>query len=494
MKDQRKTKKQLIGELDALRERVAELESPFDRSAAAATPTFNRELYTVTSDPVMSVGEKTQHLLGAVCRQLGVEVGLLARVTGDRLEIVQAHTDDQSVRPGENYPLRETFCELTSTEEEPVSFVGATGSNWANHPAYAAWGFESYIGTQVRVGDELFGTLCFASRARRANAFARAELTNVKLMAQWIGHELMKARVEGALRESEHKYRTVVEAAGDAILMTDLDGRPLVRNTAFYASLGYRSDDDPELDWWSLIHPDDRAKLRDRLAMIVETGGGTAEYRIRHKDGHWVYRHARSTLTYDEASRPQAVLTIVRDITDRKEVEEALRESERRYAVAEEVAHFGHWEWEFASNTVVRSREYCRIFGIAPTVSRPTTELFREAIHPEDRDRVDGELNEMVAARERRREMEFRVQRPDAMIRVINSVVELRFAPSGEPAGMVGTAYDITERKRAEEAMTSPSANGPKKPFKRVRIGSRISTTTRRICTSRSPRTARCCR
>ena len=132
------------------------------------------------------------------------------------------------------------------------------------------------------------------------------------------------------LYDSEKKYRTLVETADDVILLSDLNGKHLYRNKAYYLSLGYSPDEEVDLDGYSQVHPDDVPVLKNRMRNLLEHGNLTMEYRVRHKDGGWRYRYAKLTLIYDSEQKPSTILAIIRDITDRKLGEQALTKNEEK--------------------------------------------------------------------------------------------------------------------------------------------------------------------
>ncbi|GEM_PF-6358731 len=121
-----------------------------------------------------------------------------------------------------------------------------------------------------------------------------------------------------ALQESEEKYRNLVETADDVILLTDLNGRHIFRNSAYYTSLGFMVGDDVDLDGFARVHPDDLPLLKGYADDLLKTGQLLSEYRVRHKDGHWVHRLARTKVIYDQNHSPTAFLAIIRDITEQK--------------------------------------------------------------------------------------------------------------------------------------------------------------------------------
>lgn len=130
-----------------------------------------------------------------------------------------------------------------------------------------------------------------------------------------------------ALAESEARYRTLVETTDDAIVLADLDYNLLFGNRAFYRGLGFEGPGDADFDAFARLHPEDKAETLEKVATLHETGTITAEYRVRHKDGHWLHRRARINLLRDERGEPQSFMLISHDITDRLRDEKELADT-----------------------------------------------------------------------------------------------------------------------------------------------------------------------
>ena len=130
-----------------------------------------------------------------------------------------------------------------------------------------------------------------------------------------------------ALAESEARYRTLVETTDDAIVLADLDYNVLFGNRAFYRGQGFEGPTDTDFDAFARLHPDDKAEIFEKMATLHEKGTIAAEYRVRHKDGHWVHRRARINLLRDERGEPQSIMLIAHDITDRLRHEKELADT-----------------------------------------------------------------------------------------------------------------------------------------------------------------------
>jgi signal transduction histidine kinase/CheY-like chemotaxis protein len=153
-----------------------------------------------------------------------------------------------------------------------------------------------------------------------------------------------------------------------------------------------------------------------------------------------------------EAGRTTGAVVMFSDITVRKRAEEELRRSEQGLAEAQRMAHLGNWELDLISNELIWSDEIYRIFEIDKDKFAATYEAFLNAIHPEDRDRVNNAYTESLKNR-KPYEIEHRLQMPDGRIKYVNEKCETYFGEDGKPLRSIGTVHDITERKRVEDEL-----------------------------------------
>jgi PAS domain S-box-containing protein len=143
------------------------------------------------------------------------------------------------------------------------------------------------------------------------------------------------------------------------------------------------------------------------------------------------------------------------------ELSRDLQESKARLEEAQRVAHVGHWEWDLETDVVVWSDETYRIFGLSPQERPMDLATVRAMVHPEDRESlyrgVDEDLVDGL-----RPDAEFRIVRPNGEVRTVHSVTPKRWSAmpgdakrnaSERPYKLFGTVQDITDRKRAEEAL-----------------------------------------
>jgi PAS domain S-box-containing protein len=143
---------------------------------------------------------------------------------------------------------------------------------------------------------------------------------------------------------------------------------------------------------------------------------------------------------------------IARDITERKRMEEALRESERRLKRAQQIAHVGSWELDLKTNELSWSDEVYRIFGFQPQAFDATYEAFLETVHPEDRAAVDAAYSASLSEGKDSYEIKHRVVRKSTGdIRIVQEKCEHIRDASGTIIRSVGMVQDITKRTLAEE-------------------------------------------
>jgi PAS domain S-box-containing protein len=157
--------------------------------------------------------------------------------------------------------------------------------------------------------------------------------------------EQLVAERTGALQESEKKYRSLVENIPDVTWTTDQRGHTIFISPNVARVYGYTPQEIYEADdtaWLGRIHPDDLPHVQEAFdALFTSNKPFDVEYRIRRKDGDWIWLHDRSMSTY-EKSGMQYADGVFSDITDRKRMEEELLKSRRLAAIGELAAMVGH--------------------------------------------------------------------------------------------------------------------------------------------------------
>src|SRR5437762_10919584 len=158
---------------------------------------------------------------------------------------------------------------------------------------------------------------------------------------------------------------------------------------------------------------------------------------------------SRWALQRDESGNPMAILETNNDITERKEAEEKLRDSEAFLTEGQRISHTGSWSWNVSNGQVTWSAEQFRIFGFDPEKTEPSFQLFLETVHPEDRSFIERSLEEAVRERSSF-DIEFRLALADGSIKHVQGVGRPALGAAGEVESYTGTTVDISERKRGQ--------------------------------------------
>ena len=273
------------------------------------------------------------------------------------------------------------------------------------------------------------------------------------------------------LRESNARLEEAQSVAHVGHWEWDLETGVVVWSDETYRIFGLRPQERPMdiATVRAIVHPDDRESLYGGVDVDLVAGvNPVAEFRIVLSSGDVRTVHAitserergMSDGSQKEAfGRPRKLFGTVQDVTERKRSDEErlslsrkLEESNARLEEAQRVAHLGHWIWDLETNRVTFSNETCRIYGLEPQEDPIDLETIRELIHPEDREYVFE--NAQRAIRDGVHiETEHRLIRPSGEVRIVHSPGGLKRDASGRPYQMFGTCQDITDRKRAEEAL-----------------------------------------
>ena len=260
-----------------------------------------------------------------------------------------------------------------------------------------------------------------------------------------------RKKVEEALANSEAKYRALVENADDTILLTDLRGKHIYRNRAYYKSLGYEEGDNIKLDELSKVHPDDVPIIKEKMNELLKTGSIVSEYRIKHRDGRWLHRFAKSSLIYNVHNQPYAILAIIRDVTEGKMAEQELKESEEKYKTLFEQA--GDYtlilEAQATGVPVIFDANISalQIHGYTreEIIGKPITFLDEESGNEQGMER----LNKLLS----NQKLTFEAKHSCKDGSTIDVEVSIKNVKVGSKNFLVSVERDITERKKNEDAL-----------------------------------------
>ncbi|WP_096388846.1 PAS domain S-box protein [Halopenitus persicus] len=183
-----------------------------------------RRLHEITANPDLSFDEQVDRILSFGAEQLDLDIGFLSHIDTESsaFEIVAARGDHELLRTGNESDLAETYCRRTIDAgiDAPLAIRDAS-VEMADDPAYEKFGLGCYLGAEITVNGELYGTLCFADDDPRQTTFSGEEQTLIDLMAQWIRRGLEQRSYQRELEETRDRLARTFERIDDAFFAVD---------------------------------------------------------------------------------------------------------------------------------------------------------------------------------------------------------------------------------------------------------------------------------
>jgi two-component system cell cycle sensor histidine kinase/response regulator CckA len=286
---------------------------------------------------------------------------------------------------------------------------------------------------------------------------------SVGRVVRWFGTDTDVTRLldaEQSARESRAKLEAAFGSMTDAVFICDREGRFIEYNDAFRTFHHFRRGEpvsrsiaeyrelvDVFLPDGSPAPPDFRPVSRALRGESVSN----AEYCLRRKDTGeaWCGSFSFGPIR-DKSGAIVGIVVVARDITERKQAEAELVKTNLRLELAARSGHLGIWEWDIVSDSLTWDDRMFELYGISRDQFSGLYEVWRNALHPEDRERAVGIIEAAVRG-ERTYDLEFRVVHPDGTVRHIKADGLVVRDCTGRAVRMIGLNRDITDSKLAEE-------------------------------------------
>jgi len=263
-----------------------------------------------------------------------------------------------------------------------------------------------------------------------------------------------RKKVETALRESEKKYRELVDFLPIPLFEVDCEGNVTAANRAIFETFKYEQ---PDLDkglnvFQMMIAPADLDRMVANIQKLLRAEKkGPSEYNGIRKDGtKFPLLVFPSVIIRD--GKPVGLRGAIIDLTERKRLEESLLKSNQRLAEAQQITHIGNWEWTIDGREMYWSDEVYRIAGLPPQSIHGDYKKFLEIVHPEDRETIKKVI-EKAAAEGTKNESYHRIVQNDGSIREVRQMLEPAYDNNNKITRVIGIVQDVTEQKKAEREL-----------------------------------------
>ncbi len=254
-------------------------------------------------------------------------------------------------------------------------------------------------------------------------------------------------------QRAQASLAAIVESSDDAIVGKSLQGIVQTWNDAAERIFGYTADEAIGRHISFLIPPE-RISEEDEIMRRLRAGRRIDHFesiRVR-SDGTRIPVSLTISPIKDEDGRIIGASKTARDITARKQSEQALRDSEQRLRIALEAGSMGTWEWSLETNSVVWSPGLEKIHGREPGSFTGDYRSSLDDVHPEDRERLEASISRSLETGEDH-QIEYRILWPDGSTHWLEARGKVFFDEDATPKRMAGVCVDITERRRTEQAL-----------------------------------------
>lgn len=265
-----------------------------------------------------------------------------------------------------------------------------------------------------------------------------------------------RVRAEEALRASEEKMRAISEASYDAIIVVDVNDTITFWNPAAEEMFGWKAEEVVGTPLHPLIAPEKyHHQIRKGMEAFAKTGegpivGSVMEMPAIRKNGE-IFQVERSVTSFKLGDSYLAVGSL-RDITERKRLEQELRHYADRLTLASKAGEIGVWEWNLQTNALTWDDQMFRIYSVEPDEFDAIYEAWQSRVHPEDIQDAEQSLQQATEDTGFW-ESEFRVVWPDDEIRYIKAAALVQKDADGTPKFLIGVNWDVTESRVQEELL-----------------------------------------
>jgi PAS domain S-box-containing protein len=412
-----------------------------------------------------TIEEAAPRILSAMGKCLGWDVGVLWRVDreAEALQCVELwHEASMEVPEFERLSREFTFVPglglpgrvWSSLEPEYIPDV-VPDENFPRGPIAEREGLHAAFAFPLLLGGEVLGVIEFFSR--EISKPDQELLNTLATIGSQIGQFIERKRAENAVRESERDLRSAIDGIAGLVAIMAPNGELDALNRQVVDYFGRPLEEMKNWGTSDAVHAEDLPRIAEVFQRSIATGTPFQyEVRLRRFDGEYRWFDNRCVPIREKSGRIVRWYMLGTDIEDRKRAEQALRRSEAHLAEAQKLSHTGAVAYN-GTTILFASEETYHIWGFDPAQGLPSREVVFQRIHPGDRDWLNAEVRRAVGEK-RRFSIAYRILLPDGTVKHLETIGQPLFSASGKLMEIFATQTDVTERKRAEEALRESEA------------------------------------
>ncbi len=413
MKDESKTKKQLINEIEELRGQLARVQS---------------------SDAEFQQMKESNEKFVKAFLQNSIPMDITLLRNGRYVDVSEAFLRFLGLKRSEVIGNTATELKLITAEQKAI-FINELNSK----------GRVENLELQVKTkGGELRDGLFNA---------VMMTLNNEKYLLTVMADITERNQAQAALVKSEEKLRLITENIVDCIAFVDTAGTYQYVTPSYKETLGYSPGEMVGYSGFSYTHPDDLERVLGLCMEAVEQGRRELSYetRLRHKNGHYVPIEMRARSIKDQQGKIIGGVLAARDITSRRQAEEALRKSEEKYRNILERIEDGYYEIDHTGTLTFFNDSLCRMLGYSQDEALGLN--YRQFMHKENSREVFETFNRVYKTGKAAKALPWKLITKEGTELFIENSISLKLDKEGRPTGFQGIARDITERKMMEDKL-----------------------------------------
>ncbi|CAI6053565.1 PAS domain-containing hybrid sensor histidine kinase/response regulator [Cohnella sp. JJ-181] len=243
--------------------------------------------------------------------------------------------------------------------------------------------------------------------------------------------------------DNRHLYMLLTRNSHDLVSVSSLEGELVYISPSCTVVLGYTPEEMTGSMRTNYYHPDDANEMAEPGKLFADDRFFLR--RVRRKDGEYLWFEVWSQVIWDETEQADRVLSVARDVSDRKAYEDKLDEAQR-------IAKMGTYEINLAEDAIVLSKGAKRLLGLPETFEPDSVEAVLANVPEEDRQVIRQHLNQ-VSAEALKDSVAYRVVDPDGSVRFLEGTWEVIDGEEERPARLLGSVQDLTERRRFEQRL-----------------------------------------